>query len=89
MTSSSYGCYFFVTINQKSKTTKPQIMRQILFLLALSIGLTSFAGVGPEDEKLGKITGTVIDKNLQQPIPYVAIVVKDLQGNIITGGVTD
>ncbi|MEZ4859052.1 MAG: TonB-dependent receptor [Flavobacteriaceae bacterium] len=64
-------------------------MRQMLFLLALFIGITTFASVGPEDEKLGKITGTVIEKTLQQPIPYVTVVIKDLSGNIITGGVTD
>ncbi len=40
-------------------------------------------------EKIGTITGTVIDKRLQQPIPYVTVAVKTLSGEIITGGVTN
>ena len=35
------------------------------------------------------ISGTVIDKNLQEPIPYVSVVIKDLNNDIITGGITD
>ncbi len=64
-------------------------MKQLFLLLAFSFGLYSFASTNPEVEKLGKITGVVIDKNLNEPIPYVTVAIKDLQGNIITGGVTD
>lgn len=64
-------------------------MKQLLCVFALFIGLQSFALSDPHGEKLGKITGTVIEKTLQQPIPYVTVVVKDLNGTIITGGVTD
>ena len=63
-------------------------MKQLLVLLALFIGISTYAA-DLEPERLGKITGTVIDKNLQEPIPYVSIVVKTLSGEIITGGVTD
>ncbi|NNM22064.1 MAG: TonB-dependent receptor, partial [Flavobacteriaceae bacterium] len=64
-------------------------MKQLLFVLALFMSMATIAAINPESERLGKITGTVIDKNLQQPIPYVTIVVKDMNGQVITGGVTD
>jgi outer membrane receptor protein involved in Fe transport len=63
-------------------------MKQLLLLLVLFVSMTSFA-TDPEPERLGKITGTVIDKNLQEPLPYVTVVVKSISGEIITGGVTD
>lgn len=53
------------------------------------MSFSSFAAFDPTSEKPGKITGTVIDKNLQEPIPYVTVVVKTTDGDIITGGVTD
>lgn len=64
-------------------------MKQLFLLFALFLGLSSFSGTDPEVEKLGQITGTVIDKNLNQPIPYVTVTINDVAGNIITGGVTD
>ncbi|MEZ4778772.1 MAG: TonB-dependent receptor [Flavobacteriaceae bacterium] len=64
-------------------------MKQLLIIFALFVGFNSYAFTDPTGEKLGKITGIVLDKTLQQPIPYVTVVVKDLSGNIITGGVTD
>ena len=39
--------------------------------------------------KLGTITGKVIDATINQPIPYVTIVVKDAKGETITGSITD
>ena len=50
--------------------------------------MSSFSA-DPEPEVLGKITGTVIDQNLQEPMPYVSVVVKTIDGEIITGAVTD
>ena len=51
--------------------------------------MTTFAFSNPEADKDGSISGTVIDKNLQEPIPYVSVVVKNISGEIITGGITD
>ncbi len=51
--------------------------------------MTTIAFTNPEADKDGSITGIVIDKNLQEPIPYVSVVVKTLSGEIITGGITD
>ena len=64
-------------------------MKQLFLVVTLLFGLFSYANNNPDSEIKGKITGTVIDKNLQQPIPYVTIAVKTLSGEIITGGVTD
>jgi len=63
-------------------------MKQLFLVLAFMLTLPSFATTDPAD-KLGKITGTVIDKTLQEPIPYVTVAIKSLSGDIITGGVTD
>ena len=64
-------------------------MKQLFILLVLFTSLSTYANIDPTVENIGKITGVVIDKNLQEPIPYVTIAIKDMEGNIITGGVTD
>ena len=64
-------------------------MKQFILLITLLLGVTLFAATDPNSDVKGKISGTVIDKSLQQPIPYVTVVVKTLSGEIITGGVTD
>ena len=64
-------------------------MKQFLLLCALFLSVVSHATTTPIEVKPGKITGTVIDKVLQEPIPYVSVVVKTTGGDIITGGVTD
>ncbi len=64
-------------------------MKQFILLITLLIGVNSYAFSDPNSDVKGKISGTVIDKSLQQPIPYVTVVVKTLSGEIITGGVTD
>lgn len=63
-------------------------MKQYILVFLLVIGFSTYASNDPASDKLGKITGTVIDKELQQPLPYVTVVVKDMQDAIITGGVT-
>ena len=64
-------------------------MKQLLFVMALFVSMASFSATDPESDRLGKITGIVIDNILQQPLPYVSVVVKTLSGDIVTGGVTD
>ncbi len=39
--------------------------------------------------KNGSITGRVIDATLKEPLPYVNVIVKDKDGKVITGGITD
>ena len=64
-------------------------MKQLITLLAVLLSISTFAFNDPDPEKNGSITGFVIDKILQEPLPYVSIVIKDLTGEIITGGITD
>jgi len=37
----------------------------------------------------GSVSGTVIDKNLQEPLPYVTVAIQKKDGELLTGGVTD
>jgi outer membrane receptor protein involved in Fe transport len=53
------------------------------------MGFNSYAASNAASDRPGKIVGVVIDNQLQQPIPYVTVVVKTLEGEILTGGVTD
>ncbi len=64
-------------------------MKTLLTLFMFVVSYTLFASLDPSLEKPGKITGTVIDKNLLDVIPYVTVVIKTINGDIITGGVTD
>ncbi len=64
-------------------------MKHLFILALLTFSLTSYASVNPEDTSNGIITGVVLDKKLQQPIPYVTIVVKTTNGDVVTGGITD
>ncbi|OZV67513.1 TonB-dependent receptor domain-containing protein [Winogradskyella aurantia] len=41
------------------------------------------------DIKNGSISGRVFDKALNEPIPYVNIIIKDTDNKILTGGITD
>lgn len=43
----------------------------------------------PLEPKNGSISGRVMDATLEQPIPYVNVIVKDQAENIMTGGITN
>ena len=75
--------------NEQLEQLNDRKMKQLLFVMALFVSMASFSATDPESDRLGKITGIVIDKILQQPLPYVSVVVKTLSGDIVTGGVTD
>jgi len=64
-------------------------MNKITLALFLMLSISAFSFTNPDADKNGSISGTVIDKTLQEPIPYVSVVVKTLSGDIITGGITD
>ncbi len=66
-------------------------MKRLLFLCLLVITTTIQAyTTDPEKdtEKTGTISGKVLDANLKQPLPYVNVIVKNLEGQILTGGIT-
>ena len=39
--------------------------------------------------KVATVAGKVIDDNLQQPLPYVNIIIKNANGDTLTGSITD
>lgn len=63
-------------------------MKNIFLLITFITFGTLHAFVDPTG-KPGNIYGSVTDKVLNEPLPYVTVVVKDLNGEIITGAVTD
>jgi iron complex outermembrane receptor protein len=64
-------------------------MKHFFTLTVLLVSLSSYANFDPTSDKEGTITGIVIDKNLQEPLPYVTVVIQTLEGKTITGGITD
>ncbi|MFZ2284108.1 MAG: carboxypeptidase-like regulatory domain-containing protein, partial [Lutibacter sp.] len=63
---------------------KKSIFLFILSIITLNLGATNTNSI----EKIS-ITGKVIDKDTKQPLEYATIVIKSLDGKIITGGITD
>jgi outer membrane receptor protein involved in Fe transport len=66
-------------------------MKRLLFLcfILLSVSVKAHA-TDPEtnSDKNGTISGTVLDANLNIPLPYVNILIKNKEGEILTGGIT-
>ncbi|MGJ8550832.1 TonB-dependent receptor domain-containing protein [Winogradskyella wichelsiae] len=61
------------------------------FLLMLVIASSTIISAQPNsnsDIKNGSVSGRVIDADLNQPLPYVNIVIKDMAKKIITGGIS-
>ena len=56
-------------------------MKQLFLIISI---LTTVAGYAT-NELLGKISGTVMDGELNEPIPYATISINDKQGNLVTG----
>ena len=65
-------------------------MRQLFLLALLLISVSAYPAANPDpDDDNGKIQGVVMDKNLNEPIPYVTVAIKNAAGEIITGAATD
>ncbi len=56
----------------------------LVLSLFFCISIFNFANNGT-----GSITGVVYDATLNQPLPYVSVVLSDSEGKIITGAITD
>lgn len=70
-----------LTINQK--------MKNLIFLCALLV--TAFLNAQPSSQaelRDGSITGRIIDASLNEPLPYVNIIVKTASNETITGSIT-
>ncbi len=73
-------------INQINIQMKTLNQKTVLLLFSLWCLLLS---AQPSNEAVvGTIQGKVIDKNLNQPIPYATIVINDGASKVITGGIT-
>ena len=64
-------------------------MRQLILAVILLWSTVTFAKTSDPVDNIGSISGKVIDQILKEPLPFVTISIKDEQGKIITGGITD
>jgi hypothetical protein len=64
-------------------------MKKIVFLVILSIITLNLGAMNANNIEKIILTGKVIDNDTKQPLEYATIVIKSLDGNIITGGITD
>ena len=65
-------------------------MKKIILLLCLSLNFGLWGQMQKKELLLkGSISGSVIDATTNEAIPYANIIVKDLVGKIITGGITE
>ncbi|WP_418639141.1 TonB-dependent receptor domain-containing protein [Winogradskyella sp.] len=60
-----------------------------LMLIMVSSTILSAQPNSTSDIKNGSVSGRVIDAQLNQPLPYVNIVIKDMANKVITGGITN
>ena len=65
-------------------------MKRLLFLCAVLFSITAVHATDPDPEtdKIGTISGKVLDATLREPLPYVNIIIKNISGEILTGGIT-
>ncbi|ARV10728.1 TonB-dependent receptor [Winogradskyella sp. PC-19] len=65
-------------------------MKNYFMWVALLFSFVAIAQPNSNSEiKDGSISGRVMDATLKQPLPYVNIIIKDKDGKVITGGITD
>ncbi|WP_400077779.1 TonB-dependent receptor domain-containing protein [Winogradskyella sp. R77965] len=65
-------------------------MKHLFVMFAMLFSALAFSQPNSnEDIKNGSVSGRVIDAKLNQPLPYVNIVIKDVNDKIITGGITN
>lgn len=63
---------------------------RILIVILLICSITSYAHEDKgEVDKKGMLSGIIIDEKTQEPLPYVNVVIRDINNKIITGGITD
>ncbi|WP_372754752.1 TonB-dependent receptor domain-containing protein [Labilibaculum sp.] len=66
-------------------------MKERLFIAILMLcSLAVFAEMDmPIVEKNGSLTGVIVDFKTKEPLPYVNVVIRDINNKILTGGITD
>lgn len=63
-------------------------MKQFILLVSLISFSFVQAFQAPIEINIGHVSGTVIDKDLREPLPYVTIIINDLEGNVISGNIS-
>lgn len=63
-------------------------MKKITHLCIFLFSLVVFAQPSKSNLRDGTVSGRVIDASLNEPLPYVNIVIKDTEDNTLTGGIT-
>ncbi|MBR9844675.1 MAG: TonB-dependent receptor [Algicola sp.] len=64
-------------------------MKNITLLCMLLLSVLAYANpMENEAARKGTISGRVIDASLNQPLPYVNVIIKDVENKTITGGIT-
>ena len=56
-------------------------MNQLILSFLLLTSAISMAFTDP----VGKISGSVMDQQLNEPIPYATVIINDMEGNLVTG----
>ena len=83
-----------LSINQKrtfsqSKNNQSKMKHFLLMLIMVSSAILSAQPNSNSDIKSGSISGRIMDAELNDPLPYVNIIIKDSANKIITGGITN
>ena len=69
--------------------TKISQMRTLILIAGLIISQIGFSQPKVNEIKFGSIKGEVIDEILNEPLPYVTILIKNNLGDTIKGGITN
>lgn len=64
-------------------------MRTLILIATLIISQIGFSQPKAENVKFGSIKGEVIDEALNEPLPYVTILIKNTSGTTLKGGITN
>ena len=62
-------------------------MKQLFLILSLFCASLSFSQASKE-AVLGQISGTVIDKDQKEPVPYATVIINNSEGKLVTGDST-
>ncbi len=84
-------CFAYInqnTFNMKKNNLPIRQTTRNVFLFILLISCSLITAQPSNSIVVGTISGTVIDKNLKQPIPYATIVVNDGANKLVSGGIT-
>tara|TARA_R110000868_G_scaffold134407_3_gene346374 strand:- start:1730 stop:1990 length:261 start_codon:yes stop_codon:yes gene_type:complete len=63
-------------------------MKDLVLWCAILLCALSNAQPLNNETKTGSISGKILDASLNEPLPYVNIIIKNVANEIITGGIT-